>query len=44
FTTDEVALATDAGWQPIDLGPRILRIETAAVLMTGLVIAGAGPK
>lgn len=36
FTEDEVALALSAGWQRIDLGPRILRVETAAVLMVGL--------
>jgi len=33
FTDEEVSLATAAGWQPIDLGPRILRIETAAILL-----------
>lgn len=37
FTSDELALATTAGWQPIDLGPRILRIETAAILLTAMV-------
>jgi 16S rRNA (uracil1498-N3)-methyltransferase len=39
FTSDEVALAVAAGWRPIDLGPRILRIETAAIL---LVAVGLG--
>jgi 16S rRNA (uracil1498-N3)-methyltransferase len=38
FTSDEVALATNAGWHTIDLGRRILRIETAAVLMTAIVM------
>lgn len=33
FTGDEVALAVAAGWQPFDLGPRILRIETAALVL-----------
>jgi len=37
FTDEEVSTATAAGWQPIDLGPRILRIETAAVLLTAMV-------
>lgn len=37
LTSDEVALATSAGWQPIDLGPRTLRIETAAVLLVAIV-------
>lgn len=31
FSTEEVALATDAGFRVIGLGPRILRAETAAV-------------
>lgn len=31
FTDDEVAQALSAGWQPLDLGPRILRVETAAL-------------
>jgi 16S rRNA (uracil1498-N3)-methyltransferase len=30
FTPDEVAAADDQGWQTVDLGNRILRIETAA--------------
>jgi RsmE family RNA methyltransferase len=37
FTADEIALSTAAGWQPIDLGPRILRIETAATVLVALV-------
>ncbi|MEE8451226.1 MAG: 16S rRNA (uracil(1498)-N(3))-methyltransferase [Thermoguttaceae bacterium] len=37
FTEAEVALATDAGWQAVALGPRILRVETAAVLLTAMV-------
>jgi 16S rRNA (uracil1498-N3)-methyltransferase len=39
FTDQELAPATVAGWQPVDLGPRILRIETAAVLLAGLAAA-----
>ena len=31
FTDDECASLLDAGWQPISLGPTILRIETAAI-------------
>ena len=38
FTTAEVTLACDAGWQTIDLGPRILRIETAALLMVAAAL------
>ncbi|MFL5327923.1 MAG: RsmE family RNA methyltransferase [Gemmataceae bacterium] len=33
FTDDEVQLALDHAWQPIDLGPRILRVETAAIAL-----------
>ena len=39
FTADEVALATSAGWQQVDLGRRTLRIETAAILLVALVSA-----
>ena len=34
FTEEEVAAARRAGWQVVDLGPRILRMETAALLLT----------
>jgi len=37
FTSDEVALAAAAGWRLVDLGPRILRIETAAILLIAMV-------
>ncbi len=36
FTDEEVALAADLGWQRIDLGPRILRIETAAIALAAI--------
>ena len=38
FTDDEVALAVARGWQVVDLGPRILRVETAAVALAARVI------
>jgi 16S rRNA (uracil1498-N3)-methyltransferase len=38
FTREEVAVATRQGWQTVDLGPRRLRIETAAL---ALVVAVA---
>ena len=38
FTDDEVALASSAGWQVIDLGPRILRVETAALTLAACVV------
>jgi 16S rRNA (uracil1498-N3)-methyltransferase len=44
FTAAEVDLAVTAGWQPVDLGPRILRVETAAVVLSALVIEGLGGK
>lgn len=31
FTDQEVATLIDGGWQPLQLGPRLLRIETAAI-------------
>jgi 16S rRNA (uracil1498-N3)-methyltransferase len=37
FTDDEVAAATRAGWQPVDLGPRILRVETAAIFVAAML-------
>ncbi len=37
FTGDEVALAMAADWRMIDLGPRILRIETAALVLVAMV-------
>jgi 16S rRNA (uracil1498-N3)-methyltransferase len=39
FTPEEVGVALAAGWQPVDLGPRILRVETAAIFLTALVIS-----
>ncbi len=37
FTDEEVALAAAAGWQQVDLGPRILRVETAALALAAQV-------
>ncbi len=37
FTDDEVAQGWQAGWQAFDLGPRILRVETAAIAAAALV-------
>ena len=33
FAPDELAVAHSAGWQLVSLGPRILRVETAAVAL-----------
>jgi 16S rRNA (uracil1498-N3)-methyltransferase len=38
FAAEEVLLAQQAGWQPVSLGRRILRMETAAIVATALVI------
>ncbi len=43
FTDDEVALAAEHGCQVVNLGPRILRVETAAVSIATLVTALPGP-
>lgn len=42
FTADEVGAAVDAGWRLVALGPHILRVETAAVAGSALVLALAG--
>ncbi len=38
FTDAEVALALANGWETVSLGPRILRIETAAIALAAQVI------
>ena len=35
FAPAEVAAAEAAGWVPVGLGPRVLRVETAAVVAAG---------
>jgi 16S rRNA (uracil1498-N3)-methyltransferase len=37
FTAAEVAAAQAAGWTPVSLGPRILRVETAALALAAWV-------
>lgn len=39
WSEEEVAIALASGWQAVSLGPRILRVETAAIALT--VLAGA---
>jgi 16S rRNA (uracil1498-N3)-methyltransferase len=36
FADEEAATATAAGWRTVTLGPRILRVETAALLLAAL--------
>ena len=38
FTDEEVALAVQSGWERLDLGERLLRIETAALMVAALAI------
>ena len=38
FSGEEVQMAIQADWQPVSLGRRILRMETAAVVATALVL------
>lgn len=42
FTPEEIAQARQRGIEPIGLGPRILRAETAAVVLLTLVTAALG--
>jgi 16S rRNA (uracil1498-N3)-methyltransferase len=37
FTDEEIGLAEEAAWQAVCLGPRTLRIETAAIALVSLV-------
>jgi 16S rRNA (uracil1498-N3)-methyltransferase len=43
FTEDEIAAAATTGWRIVDLGPRILRVETAAVALAAVVAASSRP-
>jgi 16S rRNA (uracil1498-N3)-methyltransferase len=42
FTDEEVALARAAGWLAVGLGPRVLRVETAALVLAALASRGDG--
>jgi 16S rRNA (uracil1498-N3)-methyltransferase len=44
FTDEEVAQAAAAGWQVVGLGPRILRVETAAVVLAAHFALGEGKE
>ena len=39
FTDEEITLAASSHWSVVGLGPRILRIETAAVVLTTLMVS-----
>ena len=38
FTRAEIELAKSRGWHVVDLGPRILRVETAALALTSAIV------
>lgn len=42
FADEEVALARSLGIQPVTLGPRLLRAETASVAVTAAILYGQG--
>jgi 16S rRNA (uracil1498-N3)-methyltransferase len=45
FADEEIALAAAAGWRTANLGPRILRVETAALFLAVIAASGmAGPS
>lgn len=37
FSSAEIRAAVDSGWVPVDLGPRILRVETAAIAVCSVL-------
>jgi 16S rRNA (uracil1498-N3)-methyltransferase len=41
FTDEEVAAARNAGWRVVGLGPRMLRVETAALVLTAWQAGGS---
>jgi 16S rRNA (uracil1498-N3)-methyltransferase len=41
FSGEEAAMAVAAGWHTVDLGSRILRVETAALLLTAMITVAA---
>ena len=43
FTDEEVDQARDHGWRPVQLGPRTLRIETAAIVLAAWASLSALP-
>jgi 16S rRNA (uracil1498-N3)-methyltransferase len=41
FTTGEIEKAEERGWQTLSLGPRVLRVETAAIAVATLLGVGS---
>lgn len=44
FTAEEVSLGAAAGWHTVDLGARILRVETAAIALAAIVSQYSEPR
>jgi 16S rRNA (uracil1498-N3)-methyltransferase len=44
FTLEETATAKKSGWRLVSLGPRILRIETAALMLAAWTAAAVPPR
>ncbi len=42
ISVEEAGAAIDAGWQPVSLGPRVLRAETAAIAAVAIVMHLSG--
>jgi 16S rRNA (uracil1498-N3)-methyltransferase len=40
FTDDELSMAHQHGWRTVSLGPRILRVETAAIALAAWACLG----
>jgi 16S rRNA (uracil1498-N3)-methyltransferase len=40
FTEAEIAMGREAGWETVSLGPRTLRVETAAIALAALLALG----
>jgi 16S rRNA U1498 N3-methylase RsmE len=38
FSDEEISLASQCGIVPVSLGPRVLRMETAAIIATAIVV------
>jgi 16S rRNA (uracil1498-N3)-methyltransferase len=43
FTAQELEVAKEHNWQLVTLGPRILRIETAAMVLAAIAVSDVGP-
>ncbi|MFO0967496.1 MAG: 16S rRNA (uracil(1498)-N(3))-methyltransferase [Gemmataceae bacterium] len=44
FTDEETRLALEAGWRRVSLGPRILRVETAALVLAAWAVASGAAQ